>query len=214
MSNRALSLSLISFGLLVPLLGYSQSNVAESQSDRAQVLIGTSASTPTEIVIPAETSWTGSISLNSREPKGKEATNLQAWLDSRRNEDGLSSATLKPWHIVIDYDQFDEDGDKVHRGTLEEFWGGPLRSKIEFKSDQLSQTDFIAERGLFRAGDQRWQNRNESEVRLAILDPFANGIRLDGIRTGKENAELITAGSRDDILRPAAVLNRFCHYSK
>lgn len=182
MSHRALSLSLISFGLLLPLLGYSQSNVAESQSDRAQVLIGTSASSPTVIAIPAETSWTGSISLNSREPKGKEATNLQAWLDARRNEDGLSSATLKPWHIVIDFDQFDEDGDNVHSGTLEEFWGGPQRSKIGFKSDQLSQTDFITGRGLFRAGDQRWQNRNESEVRLLVLDPFANGATLHGFR--------------------------------
>jgi len=109
-------------------------------------------------------------------------SNLQTWLDARRNENGLSSADLQPWHIVISYDQFDEDGDNVHSGVVEEFWGGPQRSRTNFKSDELSQTDFVTERGLYRAGDQRWQNRNESEVRLAVIDPFANAAMLHGFR--------------------------------
>jgi len=108
--------------------------------------------------------------------------NLQAWLDARGNENGLSSAGLQPWHIVIAYDQFDGDGDNVHSGVVEEFWGGPRRSRIDFKSDDLSQTDFVTERGMYRVGDQRWQNRNQSEVRLAIIDPFANAAALQGFR--------------------------------
>ncbi|MGA3130164.1 MAG: energy transducer TonB [Terracidiphilus sp.] len=107
--------------------------------------------------------------------------NLQAWLDARRHENGLSSADLQPWHVVITYDQFDEDGDNVHSGVVEEFWGDPQRSRINFKSDELAQTDFTTERGLYRAGDQRWQKRNESEVRLAVIDPFANAAILQGL---------------------------------
>jgi hypothetical protein len=109
-------------------------------------------------------------------------SNLQAWLDARRNENGLSSLDLHPWHIVITYDQFDQDGDNVHSGVVEEFWGGPQRSRISFKSDELNQTDFGTERGVYRAGDQRWQNRNESEVRSAVIDPFANAAMLQGFR--------------------------------
>jgi len=107
--------------------------------------------------------------------------NLQAWLDARRHENGLSSADLQPWHVVITYDQFDEDGDNVHSGVVEEFWGDPQRARINFKSDELAQTDFTTERGLYRAGDQRWQKRNESEVRLAVIDPFANAAILQGL---------------------------------
>jgi hypothetical protein len=108
--------------------------------------------------------------------------NLQAWLDARRNENGLSSTDLRPWHIVIAYDQFDQDGDNVHSGVVEEFWGGSQKSRISFKSDELSQKDFVTERGMYRAGDQRWLNRNESEVRLAVIDPFANAAILQGFR--------------------------------
>ena len=182
MTQRALPFLVLLLGLLSSIQVYSQTNVVEPPSDRAQVVIGTSASSPEVISIPAETSWTVSISTNAHEHKGKVPTNLQAWLDARRSENGLLSAVLRPWHLVINYAEFDKDGNKVHSGILEEFWSGPKRSRISLKSDQLSQTDFITERGLFREGDQRWQNRNESEVRLAVIDPFANGATLPGFR--------------------------------
>ena len=111
-----------------------------------------------------------------------EPSNLQAWLVARRSVSGLSSAELQPWHIVIAYDQFDEDGDNVHSGVVEEFWAGMHKSSINFKSDELSQTDFVTDRGAYRAGDQRWQKQNESEARLAVIDPFANAEALQGLR--------------------------------
>jgi hypothetical protein len=182
MSHHVSSLFIFLLGCLLPLVSHSQTNGADLPSDRAQVVIGASVNSPSVIAIPAETSWTGSISSSTRESKAMDPSNLQAWLDARRNENGLSSLDLHPWHIVITYDQFDQDGDNVHSGVVEEFWGGPQRSRISFKSDELNQTDFGTERGVYRAGDQRWQNRNESEVRSAVIDPFANAAMLQGFR--------------------------------
>jgi hypothetical protein len=34
---------------------------------------------------------------------------------------GLDAPGLKPWHILVSYDKFDEDGDNVDSGTYEEF---------------------------------------------------------------------------------------------
>ena len=160
-SHRVSSFFVFSLELLLSFVGHSQTNGTELPGHRAQVVIGGAGNSPSVIAIPAETCWTGSISLGTHESKAMDQGNLQAWLDGRRNENGLSSVDLKPWHIVITYDQFDQDGDNVHSGILEEFWGGAQRSRINFKSDEFSQTDFVTERGLYRAGDQRWQNQNQ-----------------------------------------------------
>lgn len=180
MSLRVSLLFVLSGVCLMPFVGRSQTNGAELPGDRAQVVIGDSANSSSVIAIPAETSWTGTISSSTRGAKAMKAGNLQDWLDARRNVNGLASADLEPWHMAIAFDQFDEDGDNVHSGVVEEFWGGPQESRISFKSDDLGQTDFVTDRGLFRAGDQRWQNRSESEVRLAVIDPFANAATLQG----------------------------------
>lgn len=50
------------------------------------------------------------------------AGDLTAWLNKETALNGLYSPELQPWHIVVIYDQFDEDGDNVHSGVYEEFW--------------------------------------------------------------------------------------------
>lgn len=194
MSNQYSSLFIFAVGCLLPIVVHSQASETNTQADRAQVVIGASANSPSVVAIPAETSWTGTIALSTHESKTMDQGNLRAWLDARRNENGLSSIKLQPWHILIMYDQFDEDGDNVHSGIVEEFWGGPQRWRLNFKSDEFSQTDFVTERGLYRAGDQRWQNRIQSEIRLAIIDPFSNAATLQGFRVTQTSR---TFGNRE-----------------
>ena len=111
------------------------------------------------------------------------APDLAAWLSSQLALNGLASQDLKPWHILIHFDQFDEDGDKVHSGTIEERWAGPKKNTIAYKTDALNQTDYATPGGLFRAGDQRWPNRAELAARSEIVDPFAYAATLQGFRT-------------------------------
>jgi hypothetical protein len=37
---------------------------------------------------------------------------------------GTDPKPLVPWHVQLTYDEFDEDGDNVHSGTIEEFYVG------------------------------------------------------------------------------------------
>lgn len=177
---------LLNMALLeLPAIGGPQSNAVDAQGDRPQIVIGALTNSPSIIAVPAETSWTGTISFGASPAEVMDSSNLQTWLNTRRSENGLASVDLPPWHIVITYDQFDEDGDNVHSGVVEEFWAGPKRSKVSFKSDNLSQIDFITDQGLYRAGDQRWQNRTESEVGAAVIDPFSNAAMLQGLHVTK-----------------------------
>ena len=98
---------------------------------------------------------------------------------------GLHSKDLAPWRIVITYDQFDEDGDNVHSGTYEEYWDGDRKYKIILKSDDLNQTDYATDKGLFRQGDQKWATPVHSQVLSEIVDPFFYAETLTGFHIAK-----------------------------
>ncbi|WP_433971966.1 energy transducer TonB [Tunturiibacter lichenicola] len=108
------------------------------------------------------------------------------WLHKVSSLNGLQSADIQPWHIVITYDQFDEDGDNVHSGVVEELWANPKKYKISYKSDALTQTDYATDQGLYRLGDQRWPNPAEIQVRAEIVDPFSFASKLRGLTSSSE----------------------------
>lgn len=138
------------------------------------------------IAIPAEVSWTGRISMGGASTVAhKTPADLSNFLKTEASLNGLDSTELRPWHLLLSYEQFDEDGDKVHSGTFEEFWAGPKKYKTIYKSDNLNQTDYATEKGLFRLGDQRWPSRAEIAAREEVVAPFAYAATLQGFRIGR-----------------------------
>jgi hypothetical protein len=101
-------------------------------------------------------------------------------LHNESSANGLQGNDLQAWHLVVAYDQFDEDGDNIHSGVVEEFWASPKKYTVRYKSDCLNQTDFATEQGLFRLGDQRWANRAETQVLKEVVDPFSYAASLQG----------------------------------
>jgi hypothetical protein len=93
---------------------------------------------------------------------------------------GLQSTDLPTWHLVVTYDQFDEDGDNVNSGIFEEYWAGPQKYKRSYKSDRFNQTDYGTPKGLFRQGDQKFPDTAQSQVRSTIVDPFSDPPTLQG----------------------------------
>jgi hypothetical protein len=105
---------------------------------------------------------------------------LQGWLNKVVARNGLQSPDLLPWHIVVAYDQFDEDGDNVHSGWYEEYWLSAKKYKRIYKSDNFNQTDYATEKGLYRHGDQQWPDRAQSQVRAEVIAPFSYAASLQG----------------------------------
>jgi TonB family protein len=134
------------------------------------------------IAVPPDTSWTTSISFLGASPsKSLDAGVAAKWLQRQSALNGLQSADMGPWHMVVAYDQFDEDGDNVHSGVVEEYWAGSKKYRIAYKSDNFNQTDYATGQGLFRLGDQRWPNRAEAQVRTEIVDPFSQLATLQNV---------------------------------
>jgi hypothetical protein len=105
---------------------------------------------------------------------------LPSWLSKEVALNGLQSTDLLPWHIVMTYDQFDEDGDNINSGVYEEYWAGPKKYKRSYKSDRFNQTDFATDKGLYRRGDQQWPDTAHLQVRAEVITPFSYGAMLHG----------------------------------
>jgi hypothetical protein len=98
------------------------------------------------------------------------------------NMNGLEVQSARPWHVKLSYDQFDEDGDNVHSGTVEEFYVGPRKYKRIYSIDTLNRIDIANDAGLFRVGDQSWPTVVEADVVSAVLYPLHLAQRDDGTR--------------------------------
>jgi len=152
---------------------YSQDNQAAQSKggDLKRVVVASKAKTDSVIVISPSTSVSFSLTADKHANKADEM-DLSDWLSKQVALNGLESPDLKPWHVVVSYDQFDEDGDNIHSGVYEEYWAGPKKFKRIYKSDDFNQTDFATDKGLYRVGDQKWPTRTQLQVRAEVLAPF------------------------------------------
>ena len=154
------------------------------QSSQPRVVVSkTETSSATVIVVPPEVSWTGTVDLSAKSARNRNNDDLIPWIKAQSSINGLEAADLKPWHIVISFDEFDEDADNVNSGVFEELWMTPAKYKTRYTSDKLNQTDYVNEQGLFRVGDQRWPRPVELQVRSEVVDPFYYAATLNGFHT-------------------------------
>jgi hypothetical protein len=162
-------------------LACAQDAPAINQTGKLKTLVvATEAKADSTIAIPP----IASVTVNPNKDKssaGADAVDLTKWLSKEAALNGLQSRDLQPWHIIVTYDEFDEDGDNVHSGSYEEYWAGARKFRRIYKSDKLNQTDFATEKGLYRLGDQQWPDRAQLQVRSEIVDPFSYAATLVGV---------------------------------
>jgi hypothetical protein len=99
---------------------------------------------------------------------------------------GLDAPGLKPWHILVSYDQYDEDGDNVDSGTYEEFWVRASQYRITYTSQDFKQTDFATENGLFRSGNDKWPGELQTRVRDEFVRPMFRELNLQFAKPEKK----------------------------
>jgi hypothetical protein len=131
------------------------------------------------IAVPPATSVTFNMAAGKKAASA-DAVDLASWLSKEETLNGMQSTNLLPWHIVMIYDQFDEDGDNINSGVYEEYWAGPKKYKRSYKSDRFNQTDYATDKGLYRRGDQQWPDRAHLQVRAEVISPFSYGATLHG----------------------------------
>jgi Gram-negative bacterial TonB protein C-terminal len=145
---------------------------ASKDAVQKSLIVAAESKSDSVIAIPPITSVTIAV-IKANKPPRAGAFDLPAWRDTEEAANGLQSGSLPPWHLLVSYDQFDEDGDNINSGVFEEYWAGPSKYKRSYKSDRFNQTDYGTSKGLFRQGDQQFPDRAQLRVRSAIVEPFA-----------------------------------------
>ena len=173
------ALFLISVASLPTLVRGQGTPSMKRTGDMKTLVVATEAKSDAAIAIPPVTSVTINLGGDKKSP-GADAVDLTNWPSKEAALNGLQSTDLQPWHIVITYDQFDEDGDNVHSGVYEEYWVGAKKYKRIYESDNLNQTDYATDKGLYRLGDQQWPDRAQLQVRAEVIDPFSYAATLVG----------------------------------
>jgi hypothetical protein len=138
-----------------------------------KVVVGSPASGDASILtVPPATSWTGTVGIGGAPSVSlSKSSDLISWISEQNARVGLRSLNT-PWRIVVKYDQFDEDGDKVHSGTYEELWAGTKKFRIRYTADDLNQVDYATAQGLYRSGDQQRPNPAQAQVSERVIEPF------------------------------------------
>jgi hypothetical protein len=185
----------VSFSILVlsslTILHAQDNPTAVNLGDLKTVIVTTETKSDSVIAVPPVTFVTANL-RGGKKAEGADAVDLASWLSKEAALNGLQPTDLHPWHIVVTYDQFDEDGDNVHSGVYEEYWAGAKKYKRIYKSDNFNQTDYATDKGLYRHGDQGWPDRAQSQVRAEVVAPFPHAASLQGFHA--RNLERIFSG--------------------
>jgi Gram-negative bacterial TonB protein C-terminal len=148
-------------------------------SPELKVVVASPASGSASVLaVPPATSWTGTVGIGAPGSRSPKSSDLTSWISGQNARVGLTSLKT-PWHIVIAYDQFDEDGDNVHSGTYEELWAGSKKFRVSYKADDLNQVDYATAQGLYRSGDQQWPNSTQEQISKEVLNPFFEMVDLE-----------------------------------
>lgn len=105
-----------------------------------------------------------------------------AILDVAAKVNGLSGPGVRPWHIKLSYETFDDKGHSEDSGVYEEFWISERNYRRSYASPKFNQTDFATDKGLYRSGDQKWPANLEVMLRNDLIEPVPMALDLHGFR--------------------------------
>lgn len=90
---------------------------------------------------------------------------------------GVNAPNATPWHALLTYDVFDEDGDNSHSGSIEVFSLNDKKYRRVFQSDTRTQesrplTEVATGSQLYHVGDQTMPDAMELQVIREALGPW------------------------------------------
>lgn len=151
---RPAELVLLSILVLAsPTLVCGQEDRPTPTSDRAEqktLIVTTKAKSHSVVAVPPARSVT--MNLKAEKKPSTNAIDLPSWIAKEAALNGLQSEDILPWHIVVSYDQFDEDGDNVHSGVYEEYWAGAKSTSAHTRAITSTKPTMRLTRACFVRG--------------------------------------------------------------
>jgi TonB family protein len=101
---------------------------------------------------------------------------------------GLDGPDVKPWHLKASFETFDDDGKSKSTGTYEEWWASKEKHRSTFVVGDVSQTDYMTDKGIVRTGSHDWFDSAAKRIPGDLLKPI--GARLENYAFDEEDKTL------------------------
>lgn len=104
---------------------------------------------------------------------------LRVRLNRAEIETSLYAPTLKPWHLKVAFNLYDDKGANPAAGEFEEWWAAPGRYRITFTSPALKGTSLHKADGNFHTAGMAAEPASIEALYQAIVDPMPDQRQLD-----------------------------------
>jgi TonB family protein len=85
--------------------------------------------------------------------RGQDAAKLAERLQAADAGSALDASDVKPWHLKMTVQLFDEKGQSTDHGTIEEWWSAPGVDRREYKTDAYTATEIRNADKFYRTKD-------------------------------------------------------------
>lgn len=109
----------------------------------------------------------------------EDAAQLAARLHAADAGSALDALGLKPWHLKMSVQLFDEKGKAKDQGTIEEWWSAPGTDRREYKTGAYSATEIRKDGQLYRTKDAEAPSYYLDFLREQAVHPMPTSSEID-----------------------------------
>ncbi|MGA9069504.1 MAG: hypothetical protein WB424_04555, partial [Terracidiphilus sp.] len=85
---------------------------------------------------------------------------------------GLIGEGMKPWHLKVSFNFYDENGNPKDQGIFEEYWAGEHKHKIAYMSQAYSQIEFETDSGIQLTGMPEVVPDSLAQIQTEFIHPI------------------------------------------
>jgi TonB family protein len=99
--------------------------------------------------------WTGALLTLASGAHAQSKAQLEDRLHRAITTNSIDDAQLKPWHLKLSFQLFDDKGTPTEKGEIEEWWVAPGKRKTVYTSASYTGTEIQTPDGLYRKAEMR-----------------------------------------------------------
>lgn len=119
--------------------------------------------------------------------RAEDAATLIARMQAAGIENSLDAPGIKPWHLKVSFQLFDDQHKPSEQGTMEEWWAEPDLYKITFTSPSYSATKIKNKDGLFESKGGEDRHYMLGVLHQMVVHPMPSDKALDQISAKLEH---------------------------
>src|SRR5271168_1525591 len=95
--------------------------------------------------------WAGALLVLAAGAHAQNKAELEERLHRAITTNSIDDAQMKPWHLKLSFQLFDDKGTPTEKGEIEEWWASPSVYKTVYKSPSYTGTEIQTKEGLYRS---------------------------------------------------------------